>query len=58
MYLGIDLGTSSVKVIILDDNDTLIAQASSSLEVSRPAPLWSEQDPDYGGKLLKMPWLL
>ncbi|WNC72172.1 xylulokinase [Thalassotalea psychrophila] len=45
MYLGIDLGTSGVKVIILDDNDSLIAQASSSLEVSRPAALWSEQDP-------------
>lgn len=45
MYLGIDLGTSSVKVIILDDHDTLVAQASSPLEVSRPQPLWSEQDP-------------
>ncbi|MCP4324897.1 MAG: xylulokinase [Alteromonadales bacterium] len=45
MYLGIDLGTSGVKVIILDDNDTLVAQASSTLEVSRPALLWSEQDP-------------
>ena len=45
MYLGIDLGTSGVKVIILDDNDTIVEQASASLEVSRPAPLWSEQDP-------------
>lgn len=45
MYLGIDLGTSGVKVIILDNNDTLIAQASSSLTVSRPEPRWSEQDP-------------
>jgi xylulokinase len=45
MYLGIDLGTSGVKVIILDDNDTLIAQASSPLEVSRPKSLWSEQEP-------------
>jgi len=46
MYLGIDLGTSGVKVIILDDNDVLIAQASSPLNVSRPAPLWSEQNPN------------
>jgi xylulokinase len=45
MYLGIDLGTSGVKIIILDDNDMLVAQASSALEVSRPEPLWSEQDP-------------
>ncbi|WP_440874163.1 xylulokinase [Thalassotalea sp. PLHSN55] len=45
MYLGIDLGTSGVKVIILDNNDTIVAQAQASLEVSRPAPLWSEQAP-------------
>lgn len=45
VYLGIDLGTSSVKVIILDDDDKLVAHASAPLSVSRPAPLWSEQDP-------------
>lgn len=45
MYLGIDLGTSGVKVIILDCHDTLLAQASCSLTVSRPYPLWSEQNP-------------
>ena len=45
MYLGIDLGTSCVKVIILDSNDQLLAQASSALTVSRPHPQWSEQDP-------------
>ncbi|ASP47082.1 xylulokinase [Cognaticolwellia beringensis] len=45
MYLGIDLGTSGVKVIILDCHDTLLAQASCSLAVSRPHPVWAEQDP-------------
>ena len=45
MYLGIDLGTSGVKVIVLDDKDTLLAQATVSIAVSRPAPLWSEQNP-------------
>jgi xylulokinase len=45
MYLGIDLGTSGVKVIMLDDKDVIVAQASSPLTVSRPAPLWSEQNP-------------
>ena len=45
MYLGIDLGTSGVKVVILDDNNELVAQASSGLEVSIPQPLWSEQNP-------------
>lgn len=46
MYLGIDLGTSAVKALLLDDDDEVLAQASASLEVSRPQPLWSEQDPD------------
>uniref|UniRef100_UPI003B5BB86C xylulokinase n=1 Tax=Shewanella gaetbuli TaxID=220752 RepID=UPI003B5BB86C len=45
MYLGIDLGTSSVKVIILDNQDQLHAQASSPLTVSRPHDQWSEQNP-------------
>lgn len=47
MYLGIDLGTSGVKVVILDDNNELVAQASSGLDVSIPQPLWSEQDPAH-----------
>jgi xylulokinase len=46
MYLGIDLGTSEVKLLLLDDNDTIAATASAPLSVSRPHPHWSEQDPD------------
>lgn len=45
MYLGIDIGTSGVKAIVLDDNGVVVAQASAPLSVSRPQPLWSEQDP-------------
>lgn len=45
MYLGIDLGTSGVKVLLLDDAQTPVAQASAHLKVSRPHDLWSEQDP-------------
>jgi xylulokinase len=47
MYLGIDLGTSSVKAILLDENHRLIGQNSQALVVSLPKPLWSEQDPDH-----------
>jgi xylulokinase len=46
MYLGIDIGTSSVKTVILDAAGAIAAQGSASLEVSRPAPGYSEQDPD------------
>jgi xylulokinase len=45
MYLGIDIGTSSVKAILLDANGAVVEQASAPLTVSRPHPLWSEQDP-------------
>jgi xylulokinase len=45
MFLGIDLGTSAVKVALVDEQDQVVDQASAALEVSRPRPLWSEQDP-------------
>ncbi|MGP9802787.1 xylulokinase [Rheinheimera sp. NSM] len=45
MYIGIDLGTSGIKVIMLDDNGKVIDSASAELQLSRPYPLWSEQDP-------------
>jgi len=46
MYLGIDLGTSSVKAVLVDDEQNTLAEASSPLTVERPRPLWSEQSPD------------
>lgn len=45
MFLGIDIGTSGVKAIVLGAKGHVIAQASSALTVQRPHPLWSEQDP-------------
>ncbi len=45
MYMGIDLGTSGVKIILLDENDTIVASKTHSLTVSRPHELWSEQNP-------------
>lgn len=47
MFLGIDLGTSSVKAVIVDADERVQAQASAPLEVSRPRPGWSEQDPEW-----------
>ena len=45
MYLGLDLGTSGVKGLLIDDRGGAIATATSPLEVSRPHTGWSEQDP-------------
>jgi len=44
MYLGIDLGTSGVKALLLDGEQTVIGSAQCPLELSRPHPGWSEQD--------------
>ena len=45
MFLGIDLGTSSVKAVVLDRTHRLLATASSPLQVDAPQPLWREQLP-------------
>lgn len=44
-YLGIDVGTSGVKAILIDGSGKALAEATAPLEVSRPEPGWSEQDP-------------
>ena len=46
MFLGIDLGTSSLKAVLLDGSGTSIAEAAVPLNTSIPRPGWSEQDPD------------
>lgn len=45
MFIGIDLGTSEVKVLLLDRDQRIVATAREPLAVSRPHPLWSEQAP-------------
>jgi xylulokinase len=47
MYMGIDIGTSAVKTVVLDEHGSVIDQASAPLDISRPQPLWSEQDPAH-----------
>jgi xylulokinase len=47
MYLGLDLGTSGVKALIIDERQAIIGSANGALDVSRPHPGWSEQDPAH-----------
>ena len=43
-FLGLDIGTSSVKALLVDFGQRrVLAEASIPLNVSRPHPLWSEQ---------------
>ena len=45
MFLGIDLGTSELKLLLLDEQHHIVATTGVALTVQRPQPLWSEQDP-------------
>lgn len=45
MFLGIDLGTSGVKLLLIDDAQVIIAHAIAELGVSNPQHGWSEQAP-------------
>lgn len=45
MYLGLDLGTTGLKGVLIDAVQTVRAQATAPLLVARPREGWSEQDP-------------
>ncbi|MFN6985326.1 MAG: FGGY family carbohydrate kinase, partial [Rhizobium oryzihabitans] len=45
MYLGLDLGTSGIKALLMDGDQKIIGSANGSLDVSRPHHGWSEQNP-------------
>lgn len=45
MYLGIDLGTSEVKLLLMEENGEVLVTTGVPLTVSRPKAQWSEQDP-------------
>ena len=44
-YIGLDLGTSSLKAILIDDAQTVLAEHTVPLTVQRLHDGWSEQDP-------------
>ena len=43
--IGIDLGTQSMKAVVVDDAMALRGEASVAYQPSFPAPGWAEQDP-------------
>lgn len=46
MYLGLDLGTSGLRGLLVDRDGVAIGDAAHEYPVSNPAAGWSEQDPD------------
>ncbi len=45
MYLGLDLGTSGIKALLLDDQQRVVDSVTTSLSLSRLHSGWSEQNP-------------
>ena len=46
MYIGIDLGTSSVKAILIDNSQKILATSHSPLTTQSPKNGYSEQNPE------------
>ena len=44
--LGIDLGTSALKAVLVDEAQEILAEASTPLKIESPRPGWFEQSPD------------
>lgn len=45
MFIGLDLGTSGLKGILIDADQNVLAEATAPLTVQRPHDGWSEQSP-------------
>jgi xylulokinase len=45
-YLGIDIGTSGTKTLVINEKGKILAEATENYPCYFPRPLWSEQDPE------------
>ena len=45
-YLGIDIGTSGTKTLLITADGSVIAEANAEYPMAQPKPGWTEQDPD------------
>ncbi len=46
LYIGIDLGTSAVKLLLMERNGAILNQVSRDYPIRYPYPGWSEQNPE------------
>lgn len=46
LYIGVDLGTSAVKLLVMDQNGKIIKIVSKEYPLFFPHPGWSEQNPE------------
>lgn len=52
-YIGIDLGTSAVKLLLVDEKGNIVSSRSKEYPLSFPMPGWSQQDPADWWKAIK-----
>ena len=45
-FLGIDVGTSGTKTLVMDGAGKILAEATQNYPLHSPRPLWTEQDPE------------
>jgi len=45
-FLGLDVGTSGVKALVIGEDGDVLASATTPLSLATPRPGWAEQDPD------------
>ena len=46
LYIGVDIGTSGTKSLIMNEQGEILAESSTEYPVHMPKPLWTEQDPE------------
>lgn len=59
-YIGIDLGTSAVKLLLVDEGGKVVREVIREYPLSFPHPGWSEQEPEdwWGAVLAGVPELV
>ena len=45
-YIGLDVGTSSVKALLVSQNGEVVRSATPEYPFQTPKPMWAETDPD------------
>ena len=45
-YLGIDIGTSGTKTLLINEEGEVLSESNAEYPMSQPKPGWTEQDPE------------
>ena len=57
LYIGIDLGTSAVKLLLVNEKGEILKTVTKEYPLRFPKPGWSEQDPADWSVASPVRWL-